>query len=208
MIAHSIFFYFFSIIAVISAIMVTASKNTVHSVFFLILDFISISCLFIMIGAEFLGMIMLIVYVGAVAVLFLFVVMMLNVAEQKQSWFIGKKSTHIPSGLIVSVLILLELLVVVGGWKYKEDVMSSSTLVLSEVSNTHQLGLVMYTDYILYFQLAGVILLLSMIGAILLTFRQRKGVKKQSYFNQISRTPSSSVELRDVESNKGVKIDD
>ena len=208
MIAHSIFFYTFSLIAIVSAIMVTASKNTVHSVFFLILDFISISCLFIMIGAEFLGMIMLIVYVGAVAVLFLFVVMMLNVAEQKQSWFIGQKSTHLPTGLIVSVLILLELLVVVGGWKYKKDLMSSSTLVLSEVSNTHQLGLVMYTDYILFFQLAGIILLLSMIGAILLTFRERVGVKRQSYIKQISRNPSSAIELKNVESNKGVKIDD
>ena len=208
MIAHAIFFYVFSVIAVVSAIMVTVSKNTVHSVFFLILDFISISCLFIMIGAEFLGMIMLIVYVGAVAVLFLFVVMMLNVAEQKQSWFIGKKSTHIPTGLIVSVLILLELLVVVGGWKYKEDVMSSSTLILSDISNTHQLGLVMYTDYILYFQLAGLVLLLAMIGAILLTFRERIGVKKQSYINQISRNPSTAVELIDVKSNQGVKIDD
>ena len=194
--------------AIISSIMVITSRNTVHSVFFLILDFVSISCLFIMIGAEFLGMIMLIVYVGAVAVLFLFVVMMLNVAEQKQSWFVGQKATHLPTGLIVSLLILLELLVVVGGWKYKEDLMSSSTLVLSEVSNTHQLGLVMYTDYILFFQIAGIILLLSMIGAILLTFRERKGVKKQSYFRQISRDPMSAVELIDVESNKGVKIDD
>ena len=140
--------------------------------------------------------------------LFLFVVMMLNVAEQKQSWFIGKKSTHIPTGLIVSVLILLELLVVVGGWKYKEDVMSSSTLILSNVSNTHQLGLVMYTDYILYFQLAGVVLLLAMIGAILLTFRERVGVKKQSYINQISRNPSSSIELVEAKSNQGVKVDD
>ena len=208
MIAHAIFFYVFSFIAIVSAIMVTVSKNTVHSVFFLILDFISISCLFIMVGAEFLGMILLIVYVGAVAVLFLFVVMMLNVAEQKQSWFIGKKSTHIPTGLIVSVLILLELLVVVGGWKYKEDLMSSSTLVLSDVSNTHQLGLVMYTDYILYFQLAGIVLLLAMIGAILLTFRERIGVKKQSYINQISRNPSTAVELIKVKSNQGVKIDD
>ena len=134
--------------------------------------------------------------------------MMLNVAEQKQSWFIGKKSTHIPIGLIVSVLILLELLVVVGGWKYKDNVMTITNLELLDISNTHQIGLVMYTDYILYFQLAGVILLLSMIGAILLTFRQRKGVKKQSYFKQISRDPSSSIELRDVQSNKGVKIDD
>ena len=133
---------------------------------------------------------------------------MLNVAEQKQSWFIGKKSTHIPTGLIVSVLILLELLVVVGGWKYKEDVMSSSTLILSNVSNTHQLGLVMYTDYILYFQLAGVVLLLAMIGAILLTFRERVGVKKQSYINQISRNPSSSIELVEAKSNQGVKVDD
>ena len=208
MIAHAIVFYIFSLIAIVSAIMVTVSKNTVNSVFFLILDFISISCLFIMIGAEFLGMIMLIVYVGAVAVLFLFVVMMLNVAEQKQSWFIGQKSTHLPTGLIVSILILLELLVVVGGWKYKEDLMSSSSLVLSEVSNTHQLGLVMYTDYILFFQIAGIILLLSMIGAILLTFRERTGVKKQSYIKQISRNPESGVELKNVESNKGVRIDD
>ena len=207
MLAHSIFFYFFSTIAIFSSLMVITSRNSVNSVFFLILDFISVGCLFIMVGAEFLGMIILIVYVGAVAVLFLFVVMMLNVAEQKQSWFIGKKSTHIPVGLIVSVLIFLQLLVVVGGWKYKDNFMSSSTLNISNISNTHQIGLVMYTDYILYFQLAGVILLLSMIGAILLTFRQRKGVKKQSYITQISREPSSSIELKEVESNKGVKID-
>ena len=208
MIAHTIFFYFFSIIALFFFLMVITSRNTVNSVFFLILDFISVGCLFIMVGAEFLGMIILIVYVGAVAVLFLFVVMMLNVAEQKQSWFIGKKSTHIPAGLIVSVLIFLELLVVVGGWKQKDDLMSSNTLVISNISNTHQLGLVMYTDYILYFQLAGIILLLSMIGAILLTFRKRIGVKKQSYIKQISRDPLSSVELKEVKSNDGVKIDD
>jgi len=208
MIAHSIFFYFFSVIAIFSSLMVITSRNTVNSVFFLILDFISVGCLFIMVGAEFLGMILLIVYVGAVAVLFLFVVMMLNVAEQKQSWFVGKKSNHLPTGLIVGILILLELLVVVGGWKYKENLMSSSTLIVSDISNTHQLGLVMYTDYILYFQLAGIILLLSMIGAILLTFRERVGVKRQSYIKQISRNPSSAVELKDVESNKGVTIDD
>ena len=208
MIAHSIFFYFFSIIAIFSSLMVITSRSTVNSVFFLILDFISVGCLFIMVGAEFLGMIILIVYVGAVAVLFLFVVMMLNVSEQKQSWFIGKKSTHLPTGLIVSVLIFLELLVVVGGWKYKDNLMSSSTLNISNISNTHQLGLVMYTEYILYFQIAGIILLLSMIGAILLTFRKRPGVKKQSYFRQISRSPTTSVELKNVETNKGVKIDD
>jgi len=208
MIVHTIFFYFFSVIAIFSSLMVITSRSTINSVFFLILDFISVGCLFIMVGAEFLGMIILIVYVGAVAVLFLFVVMMLNVAEQKQSWFIGKKSTHIPTGLIVSVLILLELLVVVGGWKYKENLMSSNTLTISNISNTHQLGLVMYTDYILYFQLAGIILLLSMIGAILLTFRVRPKVKRQSYLKQISRNPSTAIELKDVETHKGVKVDD
>ena len=208
MIVHSVFFYFFSVIAIFSSLMVITSRSTINSVFFLILDFISVGCLFIMVGAEFLGMILLIVYVGAVAVLFLFVVMMLNVAEQKQSWFIGRKSTHIPTGLVVSVLILLELLVVVGGWKFKDDIMSSSTLILSDISNTHQLGLVMYTDYILYFQLAGIVLLLAMIGAILLTFRQREGVKKQSYINQVTRSPLTAVELVEVKSNQGVKIDD
>ena len=209
MLAHAIFFYFFSILAIFSALMVITSRSTVNSVFFLILDFISVGCLFIMVGAEFLGMILLIVYVGAVAVLFLFVVMMLNVAQQKQSWFVGQKSTHIPSGLIVSVLILLELLVVVGGWKYKENIMSSSNLVINTaVTNTHSIGSVLYTDYILYFQLSGVILLLSMVGAIILTYRKRENVKIQSYLKQISRDKSSAVLLKDVEFNKGVNIDD
>ena len=210
MIAHSIFFYFFSIIAIISAIMVTVSKNTVHSVFFLILDFISISCLFIMIGAEFLGMIMLIVYVGAVAVLFLFVVMMLNVAQQKNQWFVSTETSgHIPMGLIISTLIFFELIIVIGGWKYKPDLLGKNNLISSnEISNTHSLGQVLYTDYIHIFQISGMILLIAMIGAIVLTFRTREGVKKQSYIKQISRERSEGVELLEVESNKGVKIDD
>jgi len=210
MMAHAIFFYIFSIIAIVSAIMVTASKNTVHSVFFLILDFISISCLFIMIGAEFLGMIMLIVYVGAVAVLFLFVVMMLNVAQQKNQWFISKvSSSHIPVGLIISAVIFFELIIVVGGWKYKPELLTSSNLFAnSEISNTHSLGQILYTDYIHIFQISGMILLVAMIGAIVLTFRQREGVKKQSYLKQISRERSEGVELLEVSSNKGVKIDD
>tara|TARA_Y100000816_G_scaffold273723_1_gene240331 strand:+ start:638 stop:1270 length:633 start_codon:yes stop_codon:yes gene_type:complete len=210
MIAHSIFFYFFSIVAIISAIMVTASKNTVHSVFFLILDFISISCLFIMIGAEFLGMIMLIVYVGAVAVLFLFVVMMLNVAQQKNQWFSSMSSSgHIPIGLIISAIIFFELIIVVGGWKYKPDLVNFNKSVSStEVSNTHSLGQVLYTDYIHVFQISGMILLIAMIGAIVLTYRQREGVKKQSYIKQISRERSEGVEVIEVPTNKGVKIDD
>ena len=211
MVAHAIFFYVFSIIAVISAIMVTVSKNTVHSVFFLILDFISISCLFIMIGAEFLGMIMLIVYVGAVAVLFLFVVMMLNVAQQKNQWFNSEttSSGHIPVGLIISTVIFFELIIVVGGWKYKPELsVPNITLVSNEISNTHSLGQVLYTDYIHIFQISGMILLIAMIGAIVLTFRQREGVKTQSYLKQISRERSEGIEVLEVPSNKGVKIDD
>ena len=210
MISHSIFFYIFSLIAIVSAIMVTVSKNTVHSVFFLILDFISISCLFIMIGAEFLGMIMLIIYVGAVAVLFLFVVMMLNVAQQKNQWFSARESSkHIPVGLIISTIIFFELIIVIGGWKYKPDLVSSMSLNIdSSISNTHAIGYVLYTDYIHIFQLSGMILLVAMIGAIVLTFRQRSGVKRQSYFSQISRERSDGVELIDVPSNKGVKSDD
>ena len=209
MIAHAIFFYVFSIIAIISAIMVTVSKNTVHSVFFLLLDFIRISCLFIMIGAEFLGMIMLIVYVGAVAVLFLFVVMMLNVAQQKNQWFISEQdSGHIPVGLLISAIIFCELIIVIGGWKYKPDLFKSTNLISSEISNTHSLGQVLYTDYIHIFQISGMILLIAMIGAIVLTFRQREGVKKQSYLKQISRERADGVEVLEVASNKGVKIDD
>ncbi len=210
MIAHAIFFYTFSIIAVVSAIMVTASKNTVHSVFFLILDFISISCLFIMIGAEFLGMIMLIVYVGAVAVLFLFVVMMLNVAQQKNQWFAGQStSKHIPVGLIISTLIFFEIIIVIGGWKYKPEIFDiNNSLVNTSVSNTHSLGQILYTDYIHVFQISGMILLVAMIGAIVLTFRQRSGVKRQSYIKQISRERVEGVEVLEVQSNKGVKIDD
>ena len=209
--AHTIFFYFFSTIAIISAIMVTASKNTVHSVFFLILDFISISCLFIMIGAEFLGMIMLIVYVGAVAVLFLFVVMMLNVAQQTNQWFLSSQSSgHIPIGLIISTIIFFELIIVIGGWKYKPELFekTNSTSSFEGISNTHSLGQILYTDYIHIFQISGMVLLVAMIGAIVLTFRQREGVKKQSYIKQISRERSEGVEVLEVQSNKGVKIDD
>ena len=211
MLAHSLFFYTFAFIAIFSAIMVTASKNTVHSVFFLILDFISVSCLFIMIGAEFLGMIMLIVYVGAVAVLFLFVVMMLNVAQQKKQWFSSTESSkHIPLGFLISVIIFFELIIVVGGWKFKPDVVSSISLSFNDtdISNTHSIGNVLYTDYIHLFQLSGMILLVAMIGAIVLTFRKRSGLKRQSYFSQISRERSDSVKLIEVESNKGVNIDD
>ena len=210
MLAHSLFFYFFSTIAVFAAVMVTISRNTVYSVFFLILVFISISILFIMIGAEFLGMIMLIVYVGAVAVLFLFVVMMLNITEQ-----LTKRSSrrglinNISVGSIVGVIIFLELLVVVGGWKYKDTfVPLSATNLNLDVSNTHALGNILYTDYIHLFQISGMILLVAMIGAITLTFSKRENIKRQSYFDQIQREKDSAVSLVEVESGKGVKLDD
>ena len=163
-----------------------------------------------MIGAEFLGMIMLIVYVGAVAVLFLFVVMMLNVAQQKNQWFASKHSSkHIPVGLIISTLIFVEIIIVIGGWKYKPEIFDiNNSLTQTSVSNTHSLGQILYTDYILVFQISGMILLVAMIGAIVLTFRQRAGVKRQSYIKQISRERSQGVEVLEVETNKGVRIDD
>tara|TARA_B100000315_G_scaffold26838_1_gene23084 strand:+ start:184 stop:816 length:633 start_codon:yes stop_codon:yes gene_type:complete len=210
MLAHSLFFYFFSTIAVFSAIMVTISRNTVYSVFFLILVFVSVSVLFIMIGAEFLGMIMLIVYVGAVAVLFLFVVMMLNITEQ-----ITKRTSrkglinNISVGSIIGVIIFLELLVVVGGWKYKGTFVPLSTANLNlDISNTHALGNILYTDYIHLFQISGMILLIAMIGAITLTFSKKENIKRQSYFNQIQREKASGVALVEVESGKGIKLDD
>ena len=210
MLAHSLFFYFFSAIAVFSAMMVTVSRNTVYSVFFLILVFVSISILFIMIGAEFLGMIMLIVYVGAVAVLFLFVVMMLNVTEQ-----INKRPSrkglinNISVGTIVGIIILLELLVVIGGWKYKDTFSPLSTNSLNtNLSNTHEIGRVLYTDYIHLFQISGMILLVAMVGAITLTFKRRENIKRQNYFDQVQRDKNSAVSLIEVESGKGVKLDD
>jgi len=210
MLAHSLFFYFFSTIAVFAAIMVTVSRNTVYSVFFLILVFISIAILFIMIGAEFLGMIMLIVYVGAVAILFLFVVMMLNITEQltERSSRRGLVN-NISIGSIVGVIIFLELLVVIGGWKYKGTFVPLSAINLNlDISNTHALGNVLYTDYIHLFQISGMILLVAMIGAITLTFSRRENIKRQSYFDQIQREKDSAVSLVEVESGKGVKLDE
>ncbi len=210
MIVHSLFFYFFSFIAIVSSVMVISSKNTVHSVFFLILDFISISCLFIMVGAEFLGMIMLIVYVGAVAVLFLFVVMMLNVAQQGKELYENINTySHLPIGLIVGLIIFFELIIVVSGWKYKPELFSIDSISVNKnITNTHSIGNVLYTDYIHLFQLSGMILLVAMIGAIVLTFKKKSGIKRQSYIEQISREKKSGVSLVEVERNAGVKIDE
>ena len=210
MLIYSLFFYFFSSIAVFASIMVTVSRNTVYSVFFLILVFISISILFIMIGAEFLGFIMLIVYVGAVAVLFLFVVMMLNVSEAKRK--INEKKSFFKNkfvGIIVGLIILLEILVAITGWKYRElfPVSFSEKIDLS-TNNTFALGSVLYTDYIHLFQISGMILLVAMIGAITLTFNKRENVKRQNYFDQIKRNKNTAVNLVEIENDVGVKIDD
>ncbi|MEK9741731.1 MAG: NADH-quinone oxidoreductase subunit J [Pelagibacteraceae bacterium] len=205
MLAHSLIFYFFSFVAVASSLMVISSKNTVHAVFFLILDFVSISCLFIMLGAEFLGMITLIVYVGAVAVLFLFVVMMINIDfAQLKSGFLE----YMPFGLLVGLVILLELGMMFATWKYKPEfikVQSSNNVI---ISNTESLGKVIYTDYIYFFQLSGLILLVAMIGAIVLTFRRKDSLRRQDITSQVSREREDSVELINVPSFKGVKIND
>ena len=134
---------------------------------------------------------------------------MLNVAQQKNQWFASEESSkHIPVGLIISTIIFFELIIVIGGWKYKPDLFNLNNAVNNySVSNTHSLGQVLYTDYVHVFQISGMILLVAMIGAIVLTFRQRKGVKTQSYLKQISRERSEGVQVLDVETNKGVKID-
>ena len=208
MLAHSLFFFFFSTITVFAALMVTISKNAVYSVFFLILVFITVSILFIMIGAEFLGMIMLIVYVGAVAVLFLFVVMMLNINEQVKKTYKRKGFiNNISVGLVVGIIIFLELLVVIGGWQYKETFILLSSTNLN-ISNTRALGNIIYTDYIFLLQISGFILLVAMVGAITLTFSKKENVKRQSYFKQIQREKETAVSLVEVERNKGIQIDD
>jgi NADH-quinone oxidoreductase subunit J len=206
MTAHALIFYFLSTITILSSIMVISTKNTVHAVFFLILDFVSISALFIMIGAEFVGMILLIVYVGAVAVLFLFVVMMLegNFTKIKQSFL-----QYLPFGFFIGVVILLELVLIIGSWQYRPEFIKTAKIAYNiNETNTEQIGKLIYTDHILPFQLSGIILLVAMIGAILLTFRRRDNLKRQDILKQSSREREDSIELVDVESNQGVKIND
>ena len=205
MLAHAIVFYFFAFVTIASSIMVISTKNTVHAVFLLILDFVSVSCLFIMLGAEFLGMITLIVYVGAVAVLFLFVVMMINIDfTELKSGFLN----YMPFGLLVGLVILIELGMMAVSWKYKPDFIAKNPTSPAATSNTESIGLLIYTDYIFFFQLAGFILLVAMIGAIVLTFRRKDSLRRQDITKQVSREREDSVELIEVISSKGVKIND
>ncbi|MCI5054095.1 MAG: NADH-quinone oxidoreductase subunit J [Pelagibacteraceae bacterium] len=206
MLAHALIFYLFSFVAIISSLAVISSKNTVHAVFFLILDFVSISCLFIMMGAEYLGMLTLIVYVGAVAVLFLFVVMMLNVNfKELRAGFLN----YLPFGSLIGLVLLIEIGMMIGTWKYRDSFIKTSEIQINNnLTNTESIGNVLYTDYIHYFQISGLILLVAMIGAILLTFRQKENLKRQNITKQVSRERDDGVSLEDVESFKGVKLND
>ena len=206
MLAHALVFYLFSFVAITSSIAVISARNTVHAVFFLILDFVSISCLFIMMGAEYLGMLTLIVYVGAVAVLFLFVVMMLNVNfKELKAGFLS----YLPFGSLIGVVLLIELGMMIGTWKYKDSFIKTSEIKINDkITNTEEIGNVLYTDYIQYFQISGMILLVAMIGAILLTFRQKENLKRQDITKQVSRERNDGVSLVDVKNFEGVKLND
>ena len=206
MLAHALVFYLFSFITIASSLAVISAKNTIHAVFFLILDFVSVSCLFIMLGAEYLGMLTLIVYVGAVAVLFLFVVMMLNVnLGDLKSGFLS----YLPFGGFIGVILLIEIVMMIGTWKYKDTFIKTSEINISnDLSNTEAIGNVLYTEYLHYFQISGLILLVAMIGAILLTFRRKNNLKRQDITTQVSRERSDSILLEEVETFKGVKIND
>ena len=204
MIVATAFFYLFSAVMIASAVMVIASRNPVHSVLFLILAFFNAAGLFILMGAEFLALILVVVYVGAVAVLFLFVVMMLDVDfVQLREGFLN----YLPVGALIGFILLVELLLVLGGWVISPDVASNIAAPIptdSSVSNIQALGEVLYTRYVLFFEMAGVILLVAMIGAIVLTLRHKPNVKRQSIAAQVARTPATAIEVRKVESGKGI----
>jgi NADH-quinone oxidoreductase subunit J len=198
----AVFFYLFAGILVASAFMVIASKNPVHSVLFLILAFVNAAGLFVMMGAEFLAMILIVVYVGAVAVLFLFVVMMLDVdfAELKRGVL-----QYLPIGLLIGALFLAELVMVLGGWIIAPGASSAITSPIpANMSNTEALGILLYTRYVFFFQLSGMILLVAMIGAIVLTLRHKERVKRQNISVQNARTPEMSMHVVKVRQGQGL----
>jgi len=201
---EAIFFYLFAFVAVASAFMVIAARNPVHSVLFLILTFFNAAALFLLAGAEFLAMILLVVYVGAVAVLFLFVVMMLDVdfAELKSGAL-----QYAPVGAMVGLILAAELVIVLGGYAFSPEIagdISHPIPALAERHNTAALGDILYTDYLYFFQTAGLILLVAMIGAIVLTLRHKEGVRRQDVTAQVARTPATAIEVKKVETGKGI----
>jgi NADH-quinone oxidoreductase subunit J len=204
MIINAIFFYLFAAICVASAVMVIASRNPVHSVLFLILAFVNAAGLFVLMGAEFLAMILVVVYVGAVAVLFLFVVMMLDVdfAELRQGFL-----NYLPVGALVGAILLAELLVLVGAWVIGPNVSAAITAPIpapGDISNTQALGLVLYTRYVYFFQAAGVILLVAMIGAIVLTLQHKPGVRRQNISDQVARSRATAIDIVKVKPGQGL----
>lgn len=203
MILPALFFYLFAGICVASAVMVIASRNPVHSVLFLILAFVNASGLFILMGAEFLAMILVVVYVGAVAVLFLFVIMMLDVdfAELREGFI-----EYLPFGLLIGAIFLAELLLVAGGWVLDPALVKTAVAPIpTNVTNTEALGLVLYTKYIHYFQLSGIVLLVAMIGAIVLTLRHKPNVKRQDINVQNARTKAMAMEVKKVAVGQGLE---
>lgn len=204
MIINAIFFYLFAGITVASAVMVVTARNPVHSVLFLILAFVNAAGLFVLLGAEFLAMILIVVYVGAVAVLFLFVVMMLDVdfAELRQGFL-----SYLPIGALVGAVLLAELLVVVGAWVIGPEVAQAVTAPIppaNAINNTQALGLVLYTRYVYFFQTAGLILLVSMIGAIVMTLQHKPNVRRQNIAAQVARRRASAIEVVKVKSGQGL----
>jgi NADH-quinone oxidoreductase subunit J len=199
-----LFFYLFATVCIGAAFMVVAAKNPVHAVLFLILAFFNAAGLFVLLGAEFLAMILVVVYVGAVAVLFLFVVMMLDVDfVQLREGFLQ----YLPVGGLIGLILLIELLLILGGASITPDIADralSPIPPLEQVTNTRALGEVIYTRYVYLFQAAGLLLLIAMIGAIVLTHRKREGVRRQSIADQVSRRREDSVELRKVRPGQGV----
>jgi len=200
----ALLFYLFSGVLIASAVMVIWSRNPVHSVLFLILAFVNAAALFLMMGAEFLAMILVIVYVGAVAVLFLFVVMMLDVdfAALREGFL-----SYLPIGGLIGVVFLIELLLVVGGWVMDPNLVQSPTAAAASgegITNTQAIGRVLYTQYFYFFQAAGLILLVAMIGAIVLTLRERVGVRRQDISRQNARTIDTAIEVRKVPFRQGI----
>jgi NADH-quinone oxidoreductase subunit J len=201
MLAAAFFFYLFAGLAIASAMMVIFSRNPVHSVLFLILCFFNAAGLFILMGAEFLAMILVVVYVGAVAVLFLFVVMMLDVDFVKLREGIA---SYLPVGAVIGLILLAELALVFTTWAIDPASLKAAAPAPAGVSNTHALGEVLYTQYFYFFQAAGMVLLVAMIGAIVLTLRHKEGVKRQVIARQVARTPDTAIEVRKVEPGQGI----
>ena len=201
MLAATLFFYLFAALAIASAMMVILSRNPVHSVLFLILCFFNAAGLFILMGAEFLAMILVVVYVGAVAVLFLFVVMMLDVDFVKLREGVA---SYLPVGGVIGLIVLAELGLVFGTWSLASENLKAAAPTPSGVTNTQALGEILYTKYFYWFQAAGMVLLVAMIGAIVLTLRHKEGVKRQNVAEQVARTPATAIEIRKVEPGQGI----